>query len=324
MQANQILRKSTRLRRDRLQLLILVVILIVLCAFFTVLNPDFIKPANLHSILLTSVLVGLMAVGESICIIAGYFDMAVGMIAALSGILLAFVLKATHSLLLGLAVGLGSGVVFGLIAGCLISYLGMNAFITTFALQSIYRGIIFVLTDGFPISLMGEDFASFTKWGQYKVFGMLQFPIFAMLLVYIWAILFMKYRKLGRSVYLSGNNPRCAHISGINLHKIHLLVFVICDVLASISGILFTSRTAAAQPFLSEMVPMEAIAAAVVGGVSLLGGKGNIAMTFVGLMVIYVIKNGLTMAGVPDFYQYIATGLILYIAVLVQTDRKAK
>ena len=309
-------------RKVQKQSIVIILTLALLCVLFTALNPDFIKPTNLLSILLTCVIVGLMAVGESMCIIAGYFDLSVGMVASLSGLALAFVLKATHSLFLSLVCGFAVGGICGLIAGFLVSYLHMNAFITTFALQSIYRGIIYILTNGLSISLMGDEYKRFTVIGQYKLFGVIQLPILILILVYIIATLFMKYRRLGRKIYLTGGNPRCAHISGVSLHSIHLFVFIVCDMLASLAGILYASRLATAQPFLSEMVAMEAIAASVVGGISLMGGKGNIAMTFLGVLVIYVVKNGLTMIGMPDFYQYIATGAILYIAVLIQMMKK--
>ena len=316
--------KPAQIRKRQLQPVIIIATLALLCALFGILNPNFISPSNLFSILLASVMVGMMAVGESMCIIAGYFDMSVGMVASLSALALAYTLTGTHSLLLALLLGVLVAAACGLLAGLLVSYLRLNAFITTFALQSIYRGIIYILTNGLPIPLMGEEFSAFTSIGQYKLFGAIQFPIIAMLLVYVMAALFMKYRRLGRSIYLVGGNPKCAQISGISLHKIHLLVFVVCDVLAGLAGILYASRMATAQPFLSETIAMEAIAASVVGGVSMMGGKGNIAMTFLGVLIIYIVKNGLTMVGMPDFYQYIATGLILYVAVLAQMTRKEK
>lgn len=313
---------AKKLGREQVQPLIILATLLVACLAFTAVNKNFMKLSNLHSILLTAVPVGLIAIGECACIMAGYFDMSVGMVAAMGGLTAAFIMKATGSVLLCLTGGLGVGLLCGLLAGVCVSYLNMNAFITTFALQSIYRGVIYILTEGFPISLFGAEYESFTKWGQMRVFGVIQFPIVALVIVYVLLALFLKYRKLGRSIYLVGGNPKCAHICGINLHGVQMFVFLLCDVLAVLAGILYTSRVASAQPFMGELMPMEAIAATIVGGTALAGGKGNLALTFVGVLAIYVVKNGLIMAGLPDFYQYIAIGCILYVAVLLQVEHK--
>ena len=307
--------------QEQLQSLLILLILAALCLIFTVINPSFIGASNIHSILLTAVPVGLIAIGECACIMAGYFDMSVGMVASLGGLATASILKATGAVILSVLGGIGVGIICGIAAGFLVSYLKMNAFITTFALQSIYRGIIYLLTSGFGISLAGDLYTSFTKWGSMKILG-IQFPIIVLIVIYVVTALFLKYRKLGRSIYLIGSNQECAKISGINVHATQMFVFLLCDVLAALAGILFACRTSSAQPFIGDMYPMEAIAATIVGGTSMLGGKGNLAMTFVGVLVIYVVKNGLVMIGLADFYQYIAIGIILFLAVLLQVDHK--
>lgn len=315
-------KKKFKFNMEQFQSSIIILTLLIVCLIFSFINTSFIKLSNIHSILLTAVPMGLVAIGECVCIMAGYFDMSVGMIASMGGMTSAITLQATGSVLLSVLAGLGVGLICGLAAGACVSYLGMNAFITTFALQSIYRGIIYIVTDGFGISLASEEYASFTKWGQMKVFGIIQFPIVMMLVIYVVLALFLRYRKQGRSIYLIGKNQKCADICGLNVHGTQMLVFLICDILSALAGILYASRTAAAQPFMGEMLPMEAIAATIVGGTSLMGGKGNLALTFVGVMVIYVVKNGLIMVGLPDFYQYIAIGIILYVAVLLQVEHK--
>lgn len=319
---NEIKTEKKKFNMEQFQPFIIILTLFAVCLVFAFINSSFIKMSNIHSILLTAVPMGLIAIGECVCIMAGYFDMSVGMIASMGGLAAAIILQSTGSVLLSVLSGLGVGIICGLMAGVCVSYLGMNAFITTFALQSIYRGIIYIVTEGSGISLASEKYMSFTKWGQMKVFGIIQFPIVMMLMIYVVLALFLRYRKMGRSIYLIGKNQRCAGICGLNVHATQMLVFLICDILAALAGILFASRTAAAQPFMGEMLPMEAIAATIVGGTSLMGGKGNLALTFVGVMVIYVVKNGLIMIGLPDFYQYIAIGIILYIAVLLQVEHK--
>ena len=314
--------RDRKLTRDQVQPVVIVLTLVVVCLVFGIIKRDFLTLTNFHSILLTAVPVGLIAIGECACIMAGYFDMSVGMVAAMGGLSAAALMERTGALGVAVLGGVAVGLVCGLLAGICVSLLRMNAFITTFALQSVYRGIIYIFTDGFPIPMFGELFDDFTKWGQLKVFGLIQFPIVALILIYVLLALFLKYRKLGRSIYLVGSNPKCAHICGIHVRAVQMFIFLLCDVLAAVAGMLYASRIASAQAFMSELMPMEAIAATIVGGTSLAGGKGNLALTFVGVMVIYVVKNGLIMVGLPDFYQYIAIGAILYLAVLLQVDHK--
>ena len=250
MQITNKMRAQKKLNRDQIQPVIIVLTLAAACLAFSFVNKNFLKASNLHSILLTAVPVGLIAIGECACIMAGYFDMSVGMVAALGGLSAAFIIKSTGSLILCLLGGLGVGLVAGLLAGACVAYLNMNAFITTFALQSVYRGIIYIFTEGFPISMFGEDYLAFTRWGQLKVVGKVQFPIVALIVVYVLVALFLKYRKMGRCIYLVGSNPKCAHICGINVHCVQLFIFLLCDVLAAIAGMLYASRVASAQPFM--------------------------------------------------------------------------
>lgn len=310
------------LSREQIQPAIIILTLVVVILIFTAINSSFLSFANLHSVLLTAVPVGLIAIGECAAIMSGYFDMSAGMVAAMGGLAAASVMHANGSVVLALLAGLAVGLICGLLAGMCVSYLGLNAFITTYAMQEIYRGIIYVFTDGFPISLFGADYSAYTKWGQMKVLNFLQFPILVLIIVYALVALFLKYRKLGRSIYLVGSNAKCAKICGINLHLVQVFVFLLCDVLAAFAGMLYASRIGSAPAFLGETIVMEAIAATIVGGTSLAGGKGNLGLTFVGVCIIYVVKNGLIMCGLPDFYQYIAIGAILFIAVMMQADRK--
>lgn len=310
-----------KLTRNQTQTMMTFGILIVLCIIFAFSNPNFLTSQNLFSILLTSLVVGIIAIGECTCVMSGYFEMSVSMVASMAGLATIIVMRAGGSALLAILTGLCLGAVCGLLAGTLVSYLGMNAFITTFALQSVYRGIIYIFTDGIPIPMFDAAYSSFTKWGQMKVLG-IQFPIIVMVACYVLVSLFLKYRKLGRCIYLVGSNPKCAHICGINLHHVQMFVFVLCDVLAALAGMLYAARVGTANAFLADTICMEAIAATIVGGTSMAGGKGNLGMTFVGVLIVFVVKNGLIMIGLPDFYQYIAVGLIFFLAVLVQTERK--
>lgn len=308
--------------REQLQPVVVIGALVLCCLVFTLINPNFLSWDNFHSILLLSVSVGLVAIGECCCLIAGYFDMTATMVASLSGLFVAYTMRATGSGAVTLVVVIAWGLTSGLIAGVLVSYLKMSAFITTYALSSLYRGVIWVLTDGNAVGMVDEIFEPITKWGSLRVFGFLQFPILVLIVVYILVALFMRFSRLGRSIFMVGSNQKCAHICGINVHGVQVFIYMLSGVLASLSGLLYAARISQASAFLNELTVMEAIAAAIVGGTSMSGGKGSIGLTFVGVLILYVIKNGLVMADVPDYYQYIVVGLILFAAVLLQVERK--
>ena len=305
---------------QQLQPIILTIVLIVMLIVFTAINPNFIGWTNIHTILLSAVTVGIMTIGQSVCKLANYFDMSVGMVGAMGGLAAGFVLQAGGSVPVAVLACLAVGVVCGLLAGFLVSFMGMNAWVTTFALSSAYRGIIYIFTDGCPIGLYDNMYQPFTKWGSMMIGGKLQFPILVMVVLYVVVQLFLSYRKLGRSIYLVGGNQYCSHICGINVRAVQMFIFVLCDALAAFAGLLFAARMSSAAAFLSDTTTLESIAATVVAGV--VAGRGNMFVSFIGVLIIFLLKNGLVMAGLPDFYQYLAIGIVIYLAVMVQTERK--
>ena len=307
--------------KEQIQPYIIIMTLVAVALIFTIIRPTFFSGQNFHSILLTSVTVGIIAIGECVALTAGYFDMSAGMVAAMGGLVSATVMKQTGSVFLSVMGGLVLGLICGMLAGLCVSVLHMNAFITTFAMQSVYRGVIYIFTDGFPISMHHPEYEKLTKWGQLRLFGFLQFPIFALIVCYVLVALFMRYRKLGRSIYLVGGNSKCAEICGIKLHVVQIFCFLLCDTLAAFAGMLYASRIGSANAFLGETIVMEAIASTIVGGTVMGGGKSNLALTFIGVLIVYCVKNGLIMCGLPDFYQYIAIGIILFTAVCLQIER---
>jgi len=309
-----------KMTAQQLQPIILTIVLIVMLIVFTIMNPNFITWTNLHTILLSAVTVGIITIGQSVCKLANYFDMSVGLVGAMGGLAAAMVLTNGGSVFVAVLAGLAVGAVCGLLAGFLVSFMGMNAWVTTFALSSAYRGIVYIFTDGFPIPLFEDTFTPFTKWGSMMVGGQIQFPIIVMVILFVLVQLFLSYRKLGRSIYLVGGNQYCSLICGINVRAVQLFIFILCDTLAAFAGILFASRMSSAAAFLSDTTTLESIAATVVAGV--VAGRGNMFVSFIGVLIIYTLKNGLVMVGLPDFYQYLAIGIVIFLAVMVQTDHK--
>ena len=316
------MKKIKTMTREQLLPYILFGVLIVLFIAFTIFNSHFLSWDSLHSILLTAVPVGIMAIGECVAITAGYFDMSVGLVASLAGGFAARVCVATGSAGLAILVGICVGLICGVINGSLVSFLHMNAFITTYAMQLVYRGIEYIITDGMPVKLTVGICDGYLKYGQTKLFGVIQGPIVVMLVLYVLVWLFLRYVKLGRTIYLVGSNAACSHISGINVRAVQFFVFLLTGFLASMAGMLYGSRVGSAPAFMGENLCLEGIASSIVGGTSMSGGKSNLALTFLGVVIVYVVKQGLVMIGLDDNYQYIATGVILFLGVLMQMDRK--
>lgn len=296
-----------------------VIALLALWGLFGILNPQFMTFNNIHAIILNAVPVGVVALGAGIGQMGGYYDMSVGMIGGMSSVLVPYLFDKGLPVWLVILLPLLLGTLCGVITGCTITYLNMNSWISTFALQKIYQTILYVTTDGVPISLGSAKYEAFTQFGRMKVLGV-QFPILVMLVIYIIGYLFLRFRPLGRCMYLLGSNPAAAQISGVNLHKTRLTMFMIQGTLAAIGGMLLTARMKNANPFACGGFPFEGIAAAMVAG--MYGGKGNCLLILVGLLLIYTIKNGLVMIGLSDYYQYGVIGLVMLYACILQIRRK--
>ena len=298
------------------------VALVVLIIVFSNTSKYFFTANNMLAILLSASTVSYIAAGQFMVLLAGYFDMSVGNVAAMAGVIFALLINAGVAVPMAILVALCFGLFSGFIAGYCIARFNTNAFVTTFALLQIYRGILFVLTGGMTISVHPNE--AFRFIGTYKLFGVIQMPIVIMLVIFGLFSFILKYTRLGRSVYCVGNNPEAANISGIDVPKTKIFTYVMTGLFAALTGVVFTSRINSGQPNLGATYALDTIAAAVIGGTSMMGGKGNIWGAFIGIIIVYVIQNGLVMSGLDASYHYIATGLIMFFAVLAQTEKIKK
>lgn len=296
-----------------------VIALAVVWGVFALFNPNFFTFDNLHLIILNAVPVGVVAVGAGIGQMGGYYDMCVGMVGGMAAVLVPYLFEWGFPAWAIIVLPLALGALCGFITGCTITYLKMNSWISTFALQKIYQTLLYVVTDGIPISLGSAKFASFTQFGNMRIAG-IQFPIIVMLVIYIVAYLFLRFRPIGRCMYLLGSNPAAAQISGVNLHKTRLAMFMIENTLAALGGLLLAARLKNAAPFSCGGFPFEGIAASMVAG--MYGGKGNILLCLVALLLIYTIKNGLVQIGFSEYFQYLVIGVLMLYACILQTGRK--
>ncbi|WP_170924758.1 ABC transporter permease subunit [Candidatus Enterococcus clewellii] len=294
--------------------------LIVLIIVVTAMNPSFVSPSNLLNLLRQVAANGFIAFGMTFVILTGGIDLSVGSTLALSSALTAGLISNGMHVGLAVLVGLVSGGFLGALNGLLISKGKMAPFIATLATMTIYRGTTLVYTNGNPITGIGDSFF-FSFIGRGYLFG-IPFPVILMFLVFILLFLLLHKTSFGRKTYAIGGNEKAAYIAGVKIDKIKILIYTISGLMASISGMIITSRLNSAQPTAGQSYEMDAIASVVLGGTSLSGGRGRIFGTLIGALIIGTLNNGLNLLGVSSFYQQIVKGIVIVIAVLLDRKRK--
>ena len=299
---------------------IVVIALGVVITIFSFLTPNFLSVKNFYAIGLTLSVVGIICIGQSLCILVRGFDLSVGSVAALAGIMIAYMTKNNVPYLLAFFITIGFGITAGMINGCIIAKLKINALITTLAFMQIYLGLIYIISGGYSITVPAPAFSAI---GTARVFG-IPLPIIILVSLYLIFFIILKFTVFGRYIYSMGGNPEAARVSGINTTKLEILVYTLSSVLAAFAGIILASRLGAAQTTAGGTYSMDSIAAVVLGGTALSGGKGNILGSLIGIAIVGVLQNGLIMINMPIYYQYVATGLVLIVAVLMQTVNQLK
>lgn len=294
--------------------------LIVLAVLVTFMNPGFIARANLFNLLRQVSTNALIAFGMTFVIITGGIDLSVGSTLALTSALMAGLIASGIDPLLAMLFSLVLGLVLGAVNGLLITKGKMAPFIATLATMTIYRGLTLVYTDGNPITGIGESFI-FKYVGRGYLFGV-PFPIILMLISFIALYVILHKTTFGRKTFAIGGNEKASFIAGIKNDRIKIGVYAISGLMASLAGIIITSRLNSAQPTAGQAYEMDAIASVVLGGTSLSGGRGRIMGTLIGALIIGTLNNGMNLLGVSSFYQQVVKGIVIIIAVLL--DRKNK
>lgn len=294
-----------------------VLIFIGICLLASLVSDTFLTAANLTNVLRQVVVVSLLACGVTFVIILGQIDVSLGAVLALTGTLAASVMSSTGSIALAVAAGVGVGVVVGVINGVVVTRFGIPSFITTLAMTTVARGAILLYTDGVPVSGLGD----FSVIGQGSLGPI---PVSVLILLFVLALswVLLNRTRFGRYVYAVGGNSRAAVASGINARKVTCQAFIYSGVLTAIGGIVLMSRINSGQPAGGVGYEFDAITAVVVGGTSLMGGTGTIMGTMIGSMIIGVINNILNLLNVSSYWQQIAKGLIIAVAVILDVRTK--
>ena len=295
--------------------------LLALIAIVSVLSPSFLSTKNIFNILRQTSVNGIIAAGMTFVILTGGIDLSVGSILAISGAICASILVNGQNIVIAVLAALLVGAMVGFLNGFIITKGKLQPFIATLATMTILRGLTLVYTDGKPITLgSGELALNFGQIGGGKILG-IPTPALIMILVFLVCAYVLKNTKMGRYTYALGSNEEATKLSGLNTDKIKIAVYTLSGILASIAGIIITSRLFSAQPTAGDGYELDAIAAVVLGGTSLTGGKGKITGTIIGALIIGVLSNALNILDVSSYYQMMVKGAVILIAVLL--DRKS-
>ena len=305
------------------------ILLAGLVALFTVLAPGkFMSPTNLQNLLQQIVTYSIIGCGLSFCLVCGGNDLSAGASMALSGIIMVSLLVMGWPMWLAIFMCLLLGIFTGIMNGFFIEILGVIPFVATLGTQWVYRGLANALVNGAPVYTANipskEVQEAFYTFGGGRFEGGLPYSVVIMLIYALILGVVLAKTRIGRQIYACGSNLEAAKLSGINAVGTRMFAYCMSGFSAAICGILVASRFSSAQPMAGNGYEMEAIAAAVLGGIAITGGEGNILNTIIGALMMGVIRNGLNLVGVNSYWQMVIIGMILIVAVANQMRRQRK
>jgi ribose transport system permease protein len=296
--------------------------LLLLTTAVAIASPQFLSVDNLLNVLRQTSINAVMAMGMTFVILTAGIDLSVGSVLALCGAFAASLIADGHDAVTVVPLVLLAGLALGAASGLAVTYGRVQAFIATLVSMTVLRGAVLVFTGGRPIDAGGgAASASFNALGSGYLFT-IPVPVVAAAIVYAACWVLLTQTRFGRYVYAVGGNETVARLSGINVTGVKVAVYAISGLLSALAGMILTARLESAQPTAGTGYELDAIAAAVVGGTSLAGGKGTIFGTLVGALIIGVLNNALNLMDVSSYYQMIAKGAVILLAVLV--DRRSK
>lgn len=294
--------------------------LMALCLIITIATPAFASHKNILNLLRQSSIIGIISAGMTFVIISGNFDISVGAVAALSGAVVMKLYTSGINIFLSIAVALLVCGVIGFINGFVVAKIGIPSLITTMAMVSIVKGSMLLLTGGYPIT---QTVPLLDYLGNSYILGIpVPVVIFAITVAVAWVIL--TKTKFGRCVYSVGGNAEASRLNGIHVDRYVVKVFIINAVLAGLAGLVLVGRMGTASPVAGDGYDMDAISSVVIGGTSVAGGSGSVLKTVIGVLMMSVINNSFNLLGVDMYFQYIFKGLIIVIAVGIDSYSKKR
>ncbi|MDB6176294.1 ABC transporter permease [Paracoccus sp. Z330] len=327
---------SARLSKEAFHKLSAVLTMLILIVVFSIGNGAFLSVNNGLTILLQTAVIGLLGIGMTMVIITGGIDLSVGSVLALSGTVTGMLVKAGVPVVPAMLGGVATGAICGAINGLIVTKMRITPFVATLGMMLIARGTALQLTGAAPISQLGEAFGVLGNGSLFRVVEMqangfprvvfpgIPYPVILLAIVAVLASFLLRRRPLGRHIYATGSSEEAARLSGVNTDRTKILAYVMSGGLAGLAGVVLMSRLITAQPNEGVMYELDAIAAAVIGGASLMGGVGNISGTMIGAFIIGILRNGLNMSGVSSFVQQIIIGVVVILAVYVDQLRSRR
>jgi ribose transport system permease protein len=286
---------------------------LVLAIVLSLLSPYFLKTANLLNLLDQSVVVGIVAIGMTFVILTGGIDLSVGSVAGLTGVILGLALQ-HFNIPISVALAIASGAAIGLFSGALIAYFNLAAFVITLGVMAIGRSLAYIFSGQTSITNIPPELNNLVYT---TVFG-IQSNVLTLLVLYALAWAYLGYTKGGRTIYAVGSNKEAARTAGLNVLFYSILPYVISGALSAVAATLLSAQILSIDPLAGSLLELDAIAAVVIGGASLYGGRGTIIGTLIGVFIMVMIRNGLNLLGVSPFWQGSAIGGIIIAAVLAE------
>ena len=296
--------------RSNNAVLLLVTIVVILVFYFW--NRNFLSAENIRSIMNSMTFVGILTVGMGMLLIGGEVDLSSGAIACASGLVMALMINAGMNWVLAIVLTIIFGILCGLINAFFINKLGFMNFIATLGLMSVYQGFVALITHNKNVAVVPQG-----VWviGSTTIFGVIPLPFFIFVVIVLIYAFILKRTNFGRSVFMCGGNRRAARLCGINPIRLSTILYANDGMLAAIAGIVLTARMHTASPVAGSSGAVDAITAAVLGGVSFLGGSGNMGGCFIGVLLLQSFDAGLTAVGFPSYWQIVVRGCLLVLAL---------
>ena len=313
-------RRKAEITKEFVKSFSIVLVFVAICILFTSLNQYFFTWNNWLNLLRQSSINGILAIGVTFVILTKGIDLSVGSIMALAGMVAASLVTTGNEspILFAIVAALGTGAVLGLANGALIARVNVPPFVATLGMLSMARGLTLIFSDGRPIANLSAPM----KWiGSGNVLGM-PVPVLIFFAVFVIGWVTLSRTTFGRYIYAVGGNEKAARTSGISTRTITASTYVISGLLAGLGGLVLTARTTAALPQAGIGYELDAIAAVVIGGTSLSGGRGSLVGTLFGALIIGTINNGMDLMGVSSYYQQLLKGAIIVLAVIADQIRK--
>jgi len=320
---------TLRLRRLFVRLGVLPFLLMIAVVVFSLLSSRFYGPENIKNVLRQSSYLTMVAMGQMLALLTGGFDLSVGTILAVTSVFGASAMAAMHAALpdavvatiaVGMLAGVGAGVLIGVANGAGVALAGVSPFMMTLGMASIGFGISLFQTGGVPVYGMPKEFGKVLGFGQLS--GFLPAPVIVTIALIVIMYVLLNWTRMGRYLYAIGGNQKAATLSGINTRRYLFLAYVLCGALTAISGIMLTARLETGEANIGATMPLESIAACVIGGVSLRGGTGRLGNVVLGAIFIGLVQNGMNLARIESYLQIVVIGILLIVAVMADQLRQ--